>query len=334
MALGSSQTFGGVGIFSFSFDWSIINAYSPIITPLWATLNMFTGMIILLWIAVPLLWATNSFGSDTILGTQAEDGPNGTSVFPLGFALNAAFLFDKTGSRIKPRLFIQRNPLDERYVILNETMYQSSQPIQVTAFTVVGYFSSFMVLSSAFVHCLLWYGKDSLQRLRANYDTKDVHWDLMEKYPKIPQCWYILILSVSSIACLILCEIEPGFKLEWWGTITAVLLGSIVAVPFGVIQAISGQNISQHNVSELIWGFVRPGKITSVLTFKSITYATQSTAMNLLSSYKFGVYAKIPPRVIFKVHLVATVCGAIQATGMAMIMYMIINIRASYLTDF
>ncbi|KAJ3214742.1 hypothetical protein HDU67_001281 [Dinochytrium kinnereticum] len=94
--LGSARH--GLGMFSLTFDWTIITVVQPITTPLWALLNQVFGLYIMLWIVIPLLWSRNAFGGDRIVGTNPLQGPNGTGEFPLGLAMNSAALFDKDGT--------------------------------------------------------------------------------------------------------------------------------------------------------------------------------------------------------------------------------------------
>ncbi|KAJ3381891.1 hypothetical protein HDU80_001667, partial [Chytriomyces hyalinus] len=44
LVLGSGSYGGGVGLLSFTLDWSLCNVYAPITTPLWAMMNQFLGL--------------------------------------------------------------------------------------------------------------------------------------------------------------------------------------------------------------------------------------------------------------------------------------------------
>jgi len=49
-------TSSGLGLFSMSFDWSQI-AYigSPLVTPVWAAMNVFSGLLLVMWLIAPIL---------------------------------------------------------------------------------------------------------------------------------------------------------------------------------------------------------------------------------------------------------------------------------------
>jgi hypothetical protein len=58
----------GAGLFSLTFDWSMIGSYNPITSPLWAILNQFLGFYVFYWLLSPILWSFNAYGFDQVLG--------------------------------------------------------------------------------------------------------------------------------------------------------------------------------------------------------------------------------------------------------------------------
>jgi OPT oligopeptide transporter protein len=64
--LGSAHASGGVGLLSFTLDWSMIGIYSPIATPWWATVNWFLGNVIWTWMVIPICYYMNVWGSPTL----------------------------------------------------------------------------------------------------------------------------------------------------------------------------------------------------------------------------------------------------------------------------
>ena len=49
-------TASGLGLFPLTFDWSQI-AYigSPLVVPFWAAVNIITGLVLVMWIAAPIM---------------------------------------------------------------------------------------------------------------------------------------------------------------------------------------------------------------------------------------------------------------------------------------
>ncbi|KAJ3169035.1 hypothetical protein HK101_011578 [Irineochytrium annulatum] len=319
--LGSATNFNGMGILSLTFDWNVIaSAYTfPITSPLWAVLNQCAGLVIIMWIVVPALYMRNTFGMDQQLGSNPDEGPNGTdSTYAYGHALNTGHLFDKDGNHVGAASFLHLNNLT-----LNEAKYDDKKPIYITTYFAVTYCISFVVFTAAIVHCALWYGKDIWHRFRSavrDLDTSDVHAKLMDVYPDVPDLWYIVLLCLNLVAAILVCQFG-GFDLPWWGVILGFALALVTILPIGVIQAISGQQIGLNVISEFMIGLILPGRIAAVMSFKTLSYMAMAMGLSLVSDLKLGHYMKIAPRTMFTVQLYATILGAIVNTITAMAIY-------------
>ena len=56
-------------------------------------------------------------------------------------------------------------------------------------------------------------------------------------------------------------------------------------------------------ITELIIGFIYPGKPLANVAFKTYGYISMSQALTFLSDFKLGHYMKIPPRSMFLVQV-------------------------------
>ncbi|KAJ3240353.1 hypothetical protein HDU81_004021 [Chytriomyces hyalinus] len=313
LVLGSSAPNAGLGLLSFSFDWSIINFYSPITTPLWAMINQVMGLWLFLWVVVPALWFTEAFYKDQSIGKSSA----------YGFMLNTPKTFSKNGVRIPNAQFVIRSPDDPNSLILNQTFYDQNKPILITPYFALEYANSFVVFIAALVHVGLWYGKDIWYRFKAtmsDLDREDIHAQLMEAYPEVPDWWFIALLSITTIGAIVVCQ-WGGFDLPWWGTILAILLALVSIIPIGTIQAISGQQIGLNVMSEFLIGLLLPGRISAVMAFKTFSYMAMSQGLLLVADMKLGHYLKVPPRAMFLAQLVSTMLGAIISTCTAAAIY-------------
>ncbi|KAI9357671.1 OPT oligopeptide transporter protein-domain-containing protein [Zopfochytrium polystomum] len=306
--LGSAQPNGGLGFLAFSFDWSVVGGQAPITTPLWALLNQFLGVWVMLYVVVPLVWVNNGFGKDFEMGTNPLDGPNGTGRFPLGFALNTPALFDDNGTYIASRTLV-----DKATLRLKEATYASKAPVRISAYFAIEYLASFIVFISALVHVGLWYGADIWRRFRTamrDLDTSDIHAKMMDVYPDVPDLWYIILLAVNLVVGIVVCQ-WGGFDLPWWGVILGLLLAVVSIIPIGTIQAISGQQIGLNVMSEFLIGLILPGRIAAVMSFKTLSYMSMYQGLLLVADLKLGHYLKIPPRAMFTVQLVGTILAVV-----------------------
>ncbi|KAI8608060.1 OPT oligopeptide transporter protein-domain-containing protein [Chytriomyces sp. MP71] len=311
LMLGSSAPGAGVGLLSFTLDWSFISTYGPITTPLWAMLNQFLGLYLFTWIIVPILWVTNAFGADQAVGSS--------SVY--GFALNSAATYNKNGTRIPTARFVMREPTT-RDLILNETFYEANKPLHITTYFAIEYFNSFLVFVAAFVHVGLWYGADIWKRFTTavrDMDRDDPHARMMDAYEDVPDLWYVELLLFTSIGAILVCQF--AFQLEWWGVLVGIALALVTIVPIGTIQAISGQQIGLNVMSEFLIGLILPGRIAAVMAFKTFSYMAMYQGLSLVSDLKLGHYVKIPPKAMFTAQLVSSILGAVVSTLVACGLY-------------
>ncbi|KAJ3333658.1 hypothetical protein HDU76_005402 [Blyttiomyces sp. JEL0837] len=302
--LGSAKQ--GVGLLSLSFDWSIIAQMAPIVTPLWTLINQFVGLWITLWIIIPLMWTHNAFGKDQILGADPAQGPNGTGQFYLGHALNTPSLFNKDGIAI-PAIFLVETV--NKTLVLDPIAYEANAPIYLSTYFAVEYMSYFVVFTAVLSHVCLWYGAELWHRFKTSMrelDSNDIHAQLMDVYVEVPDTWYVLLLSFTTIGAVLMGMLSP-FELPWWSVFLSLGISIIMMIPIGTIEAISGQRLGLNVIAELIMGFLTPGKISAVMTFKSLTYAAMFEGLSFVEDLKLGHFAKIPPRSMFFVQLVASV---------------------------
>ncbi|KAI8607185.1 OPT oligopeptide transporter protein-domain-containing protein, partial [Chytriomyces sp. MP71] len=317
LMLGSSSAGGGVGFLSFTLDWSIFTSiYFPITTPLWAMINQFGGTWLFMWIVVPLCWWFNAFGGDQLVGADSQ----------YGFSQNSASLFNLNGTELDKKAFVVKDPSNPKSLVLNQAFYDANKPIYITTFFAITYMASFLVFVAAIVHVVLWYGKDIWHRFRASVkdlDKNDIHAQLMDAYPEVPDWWYFATLLVTAALAIASTSVNPvgGFDLPWWGVIIAIILALVSIIPIGIIQAISGQQIGLNVMSEFLIGLILPGRIAAVMAFKTFSYMAMYQGLTLVQDLKLGHYIKIPPKAMFLSQLVSTLLGALVSTLVACGLY-------------
>ncbi|KAI9353039.1 OPT oligopeptide transporter protein-domain-containing protein [Zopfochytrium polystomum] len=302
--LGSARE--GVGMLSLTLDWSIMSQMQPIVSPLWALWNQYVGIWLILWVVVPLLWVNNAFGIDQTLGTAPSQGPNGSGRFPLGQALNSNLLFDKNGKQISS---VSLSRQVNNTVVLNEPVYEASKPIYMTTYMAIDYMMYFVAYTATIVHVIVWYGQDLWYRFKSSMrdlDSTDVHAMLMDQYLDVPNSWYFFLIFGTTLVALTIGSFG-GFDLPWWAVLLSLFLTVISILPIGTIEAISGQRIGLNVISELIMGFILPGRIVTVMSFKTLTHMGMYQGLAFVEDMKFGHYMKIPPRALFVVQLFSTV---------------------------
>jgi OPT family oligopeptide transporter len=81
----------------------------------------------------------------------------------------------------------------------------------------------------------------------------------------------------------------------------------LYTIPIGVITAITNQTVGLNVITELIIGYLLPGRPIAVMMFKTWGYISMLQAINFVGDFKLGHYMKIPPRSMFFCQVVATI---------------------------
>ena len=312
--LGSGNPFEGVGILSFTLDWSSVTAWNyPLLAPYWTSCNFFASNVIWLWIIVPILYYTNPFGLPVLANESGfhfrDDGS------PMA-AINTAHLFNKNGEVRTAKSFV-----DMRSLSLDQSFYDANQPIYISNAFAMSYFTSFINIAAVLSHVFLWYGADIYRRFKdaihqTQSNEEDIHAQLMKAYPDIPE-WMFLIYAASMLVIQIFILQYTSFRLEWWGTLLAFTIAIVFIIPIGAIQALSNQQIGLNVLTEFVIGLMIPGRIVEVMTFKSFGYNIMIQALNLSSDLKLSHYMHISPIAMVGAQFIGTVIGAFMNTGIA-----------------
>jgi OPT family oligopeptide transporter len=75
----------------------------------------------------------------------------------------------------------------------------------------------------------------------------------------------------------------------------------------GIIQAVTNSQTGLNVITEMIVGYMLPGKPVAMMLFKSFGYMFAYNALQYVSDMKVGHYMKIPPRSLFRAQLFAVI---------------------------
>lgn len=190
---------------------------------------------------------------------------------------------------------------------MNETAYQAYSPIILGPTFSLSYGMGFAGLMSTVMHVVLFYGRDVVNRAKnSQYDEPDVHMKLMRKYKEAPEWWFMIIFAVSFAFGMIACQVWDT-HLTWWAYIICILIGAVLFIPIGMVQAITNQQTGLNIITEMIVGYMMPGRPVAMMLFKSYGYMLSFNGLNYISDMKVGHYMKIPPRSMFAAQAFAVV---------------------------
>ncbi|EXV01840.1 OPT oligopeptide transporter [Metarhizium robertsii] len=285
-----NQIFGaftGLGIVPVTFDWLTVSSWlgSPLESPAFAILNVAFGLFICLVGAAGLVWA----GPDYYRYLPISNFDRYAGVYNTSRILNANFT-------------------------INEAAYHEYSPILLGANFSLSYGMGFAGLISTIVHVVVFYGGDIWSRVKdPQYDEPDVHLRLMRRYKEAPQWWFAAIFSISFAFGMIASQAWQT-HLPWWAYIVCIIIGAALFIPIGMVQAITNQQTGLNVVTEMIFGYMLPGRPVAMMLFKSWGYMLSSNGLDYISNMKIGHYMKVPPRSMFAAQAFAVVWLAVVQT--------------------
>ncbi|KAK8602744.1 hypothetical protein V6N13_084947 [Hibiscus sabdariffa] len=292
----------GFGIGSFGLDWATVAAFlgSPLATPLFAICNIMFGFFLFLYVLTPIAYWTNTYDARK-------------------FPLISSHTFDSNGHIYNISRILNKKTFD-----INLTEYNKYSKLNVSVTFAFLYGLSFATLSATISHVFLFEGKSIWQlwtkTAHASKDKlTDIHTRLMKKnYETVPEWWFHVILITVVALSIFACEgFGKQLQLPWWGVLLACGIALFFTLPIGIIQATTNMAVGLNVITELVIGYLYPGKPLANVTFKTYGYISMVQALMLLSDFKLGHYMKIPPKSMFFVQLVGTIIASTCYFGTA-----------------
>lgn len=103
--------------------------------------------------------------------------------------------------------------------------------------------------------------------------------------------------------------------LPWYGLLLALGICSILFIPIGIVMAVTNQHSSIYLICQLIAGAVFPGRPLANMVFVTYGYISSAQGIKFAADLKLGHYMKIPPRILFKVQMAATMVSSLTQIG-------------------
>ncbi|KAK3387931.1 OPT oligopeptide transporter protein-domain-containing protein [Podospora didyma] len=277
-----------------TFDWNIVTFnVDPLMVPFFSTFNYFLGAFFSMFVVIAIYY-TNAFN---------------TAYLPI----NSNKPFDHFGNRYKVLTIVDDNG------IFDSAKYQAYSPPFLSAGNIVVYMFFFAMYSATVTYGYLYHRHEIAMGLRdvwSSIKTKktsentqkvdlDVHNRLMKAYKEVPEWWYMITLAISVAIGMI------GIACWPTNTTPAVVLYGIAlclvfVVPIGIINAMTGVQVTLNVLAEFIGGVWVEGNAIAMCFFKSYGYVTCAHALSFSADLKLAHYLKIPPRHTFWAQMVPT----------------------------
>ncbi|CAI5999230.1 unnamed protein product [Closterium sp. NIES-65] len=329
----------GMGLGAITLDWATMSAFlaSPLAAPWFAILNVGIGFALFVYVLIPICYWGNVFAATRFpflsSGTYQWSGDR----YPVQAIITPDFRLNET-----------------MYTEQNLAPY-------ISVFFALCYGLGFAALTATVVHVALWYGPEiyqrtmsagalvlapaaphaarqdlesscqpsqpvrfpplSFQSLSATEVKPDVHTRLMQRYPKVPWWWFLLLLLANIAVCIAFLELNAYFQLPWWGLLLSAALSLFFTLPIGIVTATTNQQPGLNIITEMIWGYIRPGEPIGNVCFKTYGYISMTQAIAFLQDFKLGHYMKIPPQAMFVVQVFATILAGFVNLGTSWWLY-------------
>ncbi|KAG2682626.1 hypothetical protein I3760_11G199900 [Carya illinoinensis] len=292
----------GLGLGSFGLDWSTVASFlnSPLATPGFAIVNTLVGFVLIIYVIYPAAYWSNLYDSKK-------------------FPIFSPHTFDNTG-----QIYNISRVLNPKTFDIDYTSYNSYSKLYLSVFFTFTYGLSFATLAATITHVALFHGRTIWQMWErttaaASEKFSDVHSRLMKKnYETVPQWWFIAVLIPTMALSLYACEgFDKQLQLPWWGLLLACGIAFIFTLPVGIIKATTNQQVGLNVITELVIGYIYPGKPLANVAFKTYGYISMAQAISFLNDFKLGHYMKVPPKSMFIVQLAGTLVASSAYFGTA-----------------
>jgi OPT family small oligopeptide transporter len=317
-----------------SFDWNVFAVYSlPLTFPFFSFVQQYAGTV-LGGLIILVLYYTNT---------------KWTAYLPP----NSSGIFDNTGAPYNITRVMDGGVLDEAaYLAYSPAFYSAANLMAYGAFfafytltfvfilldswrpivkayrqiAVTGYaqakriFSSLKSATSSlakgkFGECFhhLYHMMDDTTSVYEGFD--DPFTNMMRNYAEVPDWWFLAIIVISFIFAIILLTQFPDLNTPVWTIFFVIGLNLVFLIPMTYLYAISGTTEGLNVVTELVVGYALPGHPEALMFVKAFGYNINGQADNYISDQKMGLYAKVPPRAMYRGQLTSAVITAFVCYG-------------------
>ena len=327
----------GLGLFPLTFDWAQI-AYigSPLLTPWWAAANVVGGLVLVMWIIAPLMYYKNA-------------------LFAAYLPILSSAVFDNTGKPYDVSKILTKD------FVFDRVAYEAYSHVYLPITYVLSYAVQFASLSALVTHTACWHGKDMWKQSkqawaeRSEKDVEpdyhvvgqtpeqpvdatpacavetenmmsggdDIHMRLMKRYEDAPMLWYLMTFIAMLAIGIFVVEYYP-VHLPWYGLLLALSITTVLYIPVGIVMAVTNQHSSLYLICQLICGVVFPGRPVANMVFVTYCYISSAQGIKFSSDLKLGHYMKIPPKLLFKVQMAATLVSSFTQIGVLNWMFLYI----------
>lgn len=138
---------------------------------------------------------------------------------------------------------------------------------------------------------------------------------MMKNYKEVPDWWFFIIAVIAFIFAIIILKTWEELGTPVWTIFFVIGLNLVFLVPMSYLYAISGTTEGLNVVTELVVGYALPGHPEALMFVKAYGYNINGQADNYVSDQKMGLYAKVPPRAMYRGQVLSTIITSLICYG-------------------
>jgi OPT family small oligopeptide transporter len=135
---------------------------------------------------------------------------------------------------------------------------------------------------------------------------QDGHTRMMRNYKEVPEWWYGIVFAFGFVVSIISLTAWPT-ETPWWSILGVTAVGAVLTIPWVIIESIANTGIHLNIIWQVLPGIWFPGQPLPQLILLMLGAAFESMAGSFSQDLKYGHYASLPPRAVFRGHVSSVV---------------------------
>ena len=156
----------------------------------------------------------------------------------------------------------------------------------------------------------------------------DGHTRMIRKYPEVPEWWYMCVLAGGFAVSVAACCGWPT-QTPWWSIVVVTAVGGVLTIPWVIIESIASTGIGLNVIWQVLPGLIWPGKPLPQLVILMLGGAYEQEAGGFTTDLKYAHYAKMPPRAVFRAHLLSSMLNCVIYCGILELMVAYFNANST-----
>ena len=276
--------YGGLGYNPWStFDYNVSGA-GKLTTPFFSTLQSTLGMMVSGLILIGMYY-TNLYW---------------TAYLPI----NSNTVYDNTGATYTVAKVLDANGN------LDAAKYAKYGPPYYSAYNIFQHGQSYAWNALVVVYINIRYWREMKRAIKGIAKSfvstasvyaghNDAQIRLYRHYPEVPE-WWFLVMLVGSFGIGVAAVTAWPTQTPWWSIIIAMALTAVCIVPMTFILGQANISIETTGVLQILSSVLFPRNINALLIFSTFGTNNLDASRTYASDVKLGLYARIPPRTLFR----------------------------------